>query len=212
MKLKEIFETKKKNQRLYQTSCPVIGLTGGIATGKSSVSKKMTELGIGVICADKLVKGIYQREEAFNFIKESFPSAVNDQGINFKKLREIAFNSEKDKKRLEEFIYERLPDAFSQEYSKLENKEVLVYDVPLLFEKKLEDNFDLIICVYTSKDEQVKRVMQRDSITKELAEKIISNQMPIGEKKERADFAIDNEKDLMHLDLEIEALCTILFE
>jgi dephospho-CoA kinase len=212
MKLKDIFITKDQDQRLYKVPCPVIGLTGGIATGKSSVSNKLTEVGLNVICADKLVKDVYKQDETIQFIKEKFPKAVEDSSINFKTLREVAFKVPENQKLLETFIYQKLPNAFNDAFSKLENKDVLVYDVPLLYEKKLNDLFDLTICIFTPKDEQIKRVMKRDSISKELAENIISKQLPIEDKKELSDFTIDNQGTLEHLELEVEALCAILFE
>lgn len=212
MKLKEIFVNKEPSRRLYQSSCPIIGLTGGIATGKSSVSKKLQELGLKVICADKLVKDIYKNRETIEFISKSFPSVVDNDEINFKKLREIAFTNTDSKKVLEDYIYTRLPEAFREELKMIGQVDVLVYDVPLLFEKDMKENFDVTLCVYTNSEIQIERLMHRDSIDEALAKKIISNQLPIEQKKELSDFTVDNQKGHDHLELEVEALCTILFE
>ena len=73
MKLKEEYISKEVNTRLYQTPVPVIGLTGGIASGKSTVSKKLEEKGFPIICADALVHQIYDMEETKNFISHHFP-------------------------------------------------------------------------------------------------------------------------------------------
>jgi dephospho-CoA kinase len=212
VKLKDIFINKTSEQRLYQSNCPVIGLTGGIATGKSSVSTKFQELGLKVICADKLVKDIYNLDETFEFINLHFPNVIEEKKINFKSLREIAFSNEQSKKELEDFIYQRLPTAFDTELNTLGPIDVLVYDVPLLFEKNMSDKFDVTICVYTKESLQIERLIKRDSTTQELAKKIISNQLPIDKKKELSDFTIDNQKGHDHLELEVEALSTILFE
>ena len=212
MKLKKVFIDKTPNQRLYQSTCPIIGLTGGIATGKSSVSTKLKELGHKVICADKLVKDIYKLEETKVFLNNHFASALINNEIDFKVLREIVFSNKESKEILEDFIYKRLPEAFNNELKLIGQADVLIYDVPLLFEKKMNEQFDLTICVYTNKRTQIKRLMQRDSITENLAKKIISNQLPIDEKKELSNFTIDNQKGHDHLELEVEALCAMLFD
>ena len=213
MKLKSIFTTKTTEERLYKVPCPVIGLTGGIATGKSSVTRKLEDLGLKVICADKLVKKVYDQSETFDFIKSKFPEAISSENmIDFKILRELAFQSINNKQLLEEFIYKRLPKEFAIEFKQFDSPELLIYDVPLLFEKKMSDMFDLTICVYASRDIQIERMVRRDSITKDLAQSILNNQMPIDEKKELSDFTIDNSKTIEHLELEVEALMAILLD
>lgn len=212
MKLKDIFITKTKEQRLYQVDCPVIGLTGGIATGKSTISKLFENEGIPVICADRLVKSIYKEQETIDFIKKNFSEAVDDNLINFKKLREIAFTKISNREQLESFIYSKLPHAFNSEYSKLNSPEILIYDVPLLFEKKMEDKFDLTICVYANKEIQIERIVKRDQSNAQLAEKILQSQLPIDEKKELSDFCIRNNKTIENLETEFEALISLLFE
>ncbi|WP_290734430.1 dephospho-CoA kinase [Halobacteriovorax sp. JY17] len=212
MKLKEIFVTKTKEQRLYQVPCPVIGLTGGIATGKSSVSNLFQEKGINVICADKLVKAVYQEQTTINFITSHFPQVVSKGEINFKLLREIAFSKKENKEELEKFIYQRLPIVFKEQFEKIKTPELLIYDVPLLFEKNMQGLFDLTICVYTKREVQIERIIRRDNSSRELAEKILENQLPIDKKKELSDFCIKNSSTLENLENEFEALVTILTE
>ncbi|WP_127718032.1 dephospho-CoA kinase [Halobacteriovorax sp. HLS] len=213
MKLKEIFITLTGEQRLYQVPCPVIGLTGGIATGKSSVTKKLEQLGVNVICADKLVKEVYSYPETIDFVAENFPQTVSKEGsIDFKSLRQKAFENVTNKETLENYIYQKLPQQFMKAFSALKEPTLLVYDVPLLFEKKMSKLFDLTICVYAPKETQIERIMKRDSCSKELAESILLNQIPIDEKKSLTDFTIDNSKGLSHLELEVEALLTILLD
>ena len=212
MKLRKEFITKTKEQRLYQVPCPVLGLTGGIATGKSSVSNLFQENGIDVICADKLVKIVYQEPETIDFITHHFPQAVSEGAINFKKLREIAFSDSKHKLKLEQFIYQKLPLAFKEEFNKLVEPRVLVYDVPLLFEKSMQDLFDLTICVYAKREIQIKRIIKRDNSTTDLAEKILENQIPIDEKKKLSDYCIENNGSVDELKQKFESMVAQLLE
>ncbi|WP_372652462.1 dephospho-CoA kinase [Halobacteriovorax sp.] len=212
MKLKEIFVTKTSEERLYKTPCPVIGLTGGIATGKSTVSNLFTKTGVHVICADKLVKTIYSMEETLNFIQEEFPDAVENNLINFKALREIAFKEVQNKEKLENFIYKRLPAAYKTELAKIKTPELIIYDVPLLFEKSMEHLFDLTICVYAKREVQIERIIKRDNSSKDLAEKILDQQFPIDKKKELSDFCINNNNTIEKLEYEFEAITSLLME
>ena len=138
-KLKNSLVKKTQDNRLYNIPIPIIGLTGGIASGKSTVAELLRKKNIPVIDADRLVKNIYQMPETKAFIKTHFSDAVVDNEIIFKKLREIAFSSESSKKILEDYIYALLPIEFKKSFSLLNSPSLLVYDVPLLFEKNLND-------------------------------------------------------------------------
>lgn len=205
-KIRKEFHRLSSSERLYQGPSPLIGLTGGIATGKSTVSKLLDQKGIKVIDADQLVKAVYATEEALTFIKDHFPQAVSSKGINFKILREIFFSDIKAKQRIESFIYQRLPQAFKETTKLIEDQDFLIYDVPLLFEKKLASKMDLSIVVYASRDVQKQRLMARDQISEKLADSILSQQMDIEEKKNKADFVIVNEGTFEELSREVEKL------
>jgi len=210
--LKDIFQTLDKSKRLHGVDCPVIGLTGGIATGKSTVSKLLQGNGLPVICADSLIKDIYSWDETKEFITKNFPKVISNNSIDFKKLREIAFASDKNREALEAYLYQHLPEAFNQQFSKFGIVETIIYDVPLLFEKKLESKFDLIICVHSPKKIQIERLLKRDGISVDLAESILQKQLPIDEKRDRSDFTLSNISDLDKLELEVEAIVALLFE
>jgi dephospho-CoA kinase len=104
-KLANKWITKNSNNRLYQIPVPIIGLTGGIGTGKSIVAKIFKERGIAVIDADRLVKNIYQRPETLEFIKTFFPEAIENSTISFSKLREIAFRDPAQRQKIENYLY-----------------------------------------------------------------------------------------------------------
>ena len=105
-------------KRIHQCPIPVIGLTGGIATGKTTVSQLFKERGIPVISADGLVKEIYGQKDSLRFIREKFPEAVVEGRIDFKILRKKAFEQNGGIGELETFLYQKMPDKFISKISK----------------------------------------------------------------------------------------------
>lgn len=199
MKLKNEFIRLTPKTRLYQLNIPIIGLTGGIASGKSTVSKELSAKGFYVIDADQLVKSIYNTQEAFNFVSSEFPTAVTDSNINFKILRQKVFLEKNAKELVEKFIYQRLPEAFMNEFRKLKNPECIIYDVPLLFEKKIDALVDVNVLVYAPRKIQLNRLITRDGHVEEMANNIIGQQMDIEAKKNQAQFVIDNSETTTNL-------------
>lgn len=199
--LKEKWIRQQLNERLYQMPVPIIGLTGGIATGKSSVSKILIENGIKIIDADALVKGIYRSNDVLNEIKQIAPTAFNGEILDFKKLRELFFSNKELQKNIETIIYRRMPDAFRFAYENdvKDKQNFIVYDVPLLFEKDLAPKVDVKVCVWCSREMQIERLIKRDGINRDLAEKILERQWPIEKKKEASDLLIDNSESLTSL-------------
>jgi dephospho-CoA kinase len=179
-------------QRIYNTEIPVIAITGGIATGKSFVTNIIREKH-HVICADELVKKIYQEPCTHDFIRKTLPDCYQDGVILFTKLREKFFNDKKVKEQIESIIYQMLPLFFKAELPN--SAKFIFYDIPLLFEKKLESAVDKNILVYAPLELQISRLVQRDNISEQLALKIINNQMPIDDKKSKADYIIYNDKN-----------------
>lgn len=203
--LKDSFIRLNKLNRLYHLDKPIIAITGGIASGKSCVTDIVRSEGLQVIDADKLVKTIYETKEAKDFIRFNVPDAWNGK-IDFKKLRELVFSEKNLKSRVEDFIYSRLPHMFQNEAQKITNQNFYIYDVPLLFEKKLESFMDLNILVYTPRDTQLKRIIERDDCTLEVANRILDQQMDIEEKKLKADIVIDNNDSLIELAAKVKSL------
>jgi len=202
-------KTKIKNHpqsRLYQLEIPIIGLTGSIATGKSTVAKFLTRKRIPLIDADQLVKEIYKTKECMDFISQLCPESIHNDMIDFKTLRQVFFAKANVKAEIEKFIYKRLPEQFNLSLSKLDFSQYnfVVYDVPLLFEKNLKPYLDLTVVCYSPANIQIERLMRRDAITRDQANTIIESQMDIEDKKHLADFVIDNSFDKAHLEKEIE--------
>ena len=205
--LNDKFITKSSKERLYRLDTAVIGLTGGIATGKSTASEILLKLGHLVIDADKLVKSIYNSDESIAFITKIAPMCVEHGKINFRSLREIFFKEIKLKEQIEKYIYPKLREEFLKEVPS-GNTKVIFYDAPILFERGLDKLVDQTLLIYAPKELQIQRLTQRDSIDGILAEKILSNQQSIEEKKKKADFVIENTQDIKHLEHDLESLLT----
>ncbi len=192
MKLKKTHRLHSSDQRLYQLSVPVIGLTGGIASGKTTASRLLEKAGFAVINADQLVKDVYALPETQSFISKKYPEVIVNDQISFPDLRKKVFTDKKVKNEVENFIYQRLPEAFKSALSKFNKPEIIVYDVPLLFEKNMQDFFDVTVLIYAPRDIQKIRLMSRDGNTEEMAINIMNQQIDIEEKKEKAQYVVDN--------------------
>jgi dephospho-CoA kinase len=202
-KLKSLHIKLTSQNRLYKSEVPIIGLTGGIATGKTTICDILKENGHFIIDADKLVKEIYAQSKTVQFIQQECPSAVKSNEINFASLRKSFFTDSELKEKIEQYIYSQLPAVFKRVLSKRGQQQVVIYDVPLLFEKKINMLVDLTISIYVPVETQFSRLLKRDNITKDLANKIISSQMPVDEKIKLSDYVLDNTADLETLEVEV---------
>jgi len=210
-KLKPEFIRLNETNRLYKLKTPVIGLTGGVATGKSTVTKMLREFGMPVIEADKLVHKIYAQDSSLEFIKTNFPAAIKKDKIDFPALRKLFFESGDNQKKIEKFIYAQLETEFLLAADKFKGMDFLIYDVPLLFEKKLNTLVDTSVCVYAGLEIQITRMMERDNIEKELALKMIQTQIDIDDKRDMSDWIIENGGPLKNLDSELNKFIEHLF-
>jgi dephospho-CoA kinase len=212
MNLKKKFIRLKPHERLYQFDKPIVALTGGIATGKSTVTKILEEKGLTIIDADQLVKAIYQQDESKKFIQHQFPEVWVDDGIDFKKLRELFFSDAVTKTKVEKFIYERLPAAFKTASLKASGQDFYIYDVPLLFERSLQSKVDLIVLTYAPRELQLARLMERDKTEENIGNQILDQQMSIEDKKMKSDVVLDNTGSKKELAAEVEKLLLQIME
>lgn len=178
-----------------------MGLTGGVATGKTSVARIFMELGARVVDADELARSsVEPGTETFKRILQEFGENIlgSDGKLDRRKIRQIIFSDERKKKKLEEIIHpvigKMLMDSIEREREK--GTEILILDIPLLFENNMQIWIRPVILVYTDLATQKERLMERDGISEKEAEDMIKGQMPMEEKKKLADFIIDNNKDL----------------
>lgn len=174
----------------------VIGITGGISSGKSTISKIIISRNYKLIDCDLISKELTNIDEVVLEIAEIFGDEVIDgTNINRKKLGELIFNNETKKKQLENIIHPRVVQKVIDEIKSSKEKIIFV-DCPLLFEAKLEYLFDKIIVVYVNFETQVKRLISRDKIDIDFALKKINAQMRLDDKAKLADFVIDNSYSL----------------
>lgn len=212
MKLKNKFQKLNASSRIYGLDIPVIALTGGIATGKSTVADLFLKKKIPLLDADKLVKIVYKDQDVLNYLSINYKEVIINSVIDFRKLREFFFSNQQTKSNIEHLIYSKLPAVFRSELKLLGNPSFIMYDIPLLFEKKLEDMFDQSLLVYTTAEIQIERLMKRDNHSLEEAQNIINHQISIEDKKKRADLIISNTSDFTSLENQVEKLCDQLFE
>ncbi len=171
-----------------------VGLTGSIASGKSYVLNLFSELyNIPIFSSDDCVKELYKsNEELKDFVKKQI--LKKDEEFNKVNISANVFNNGDKLSKLENFIHPLVKlerDNFIEQEERNNSKMVIV-EVPLLFEKKLEDEFDFVILVKTSKKLQEKRVLQRPNMTKELFSKIKKKQLSDKQKEAKSDFIIEN--------------------
>ncbi|MFC0557900.1 dephospho-CoA kinase [Halalkalibacter alkalisediminis] len=174
-----------------------IGLTGGIASGKSTVSKMIMEMGIPVIDADQVAREVVEPgTKALQAICQHFGSSViNEDGtLARKKLGSIIFEDRKERQVLNEIVHPAVRNRMDElkQYYLEQGETTIVYDIPLLFESNLFYLVDKVILVYVDSKTQLQRLLERDSAGMEDAKQRIASQIPLIDKRERADFVIDN--------------------
>lgn len=193
---------------MTQSKCKIIGITGGIATGKSTVTNFLIDKGYKVIDADKIAREVVEKGEiAYDEIVNYFGNNIlkKDGSIDRKKLGEIIFNDQNKRTKLNSIVHPQVIKKIKENinlYSK--NNNILFVDIPLLIEKVeyFKDNnlvFNEIWLVYLKEEEQIKRLIKRDKISLNDSKKRINAQMPIKLKKKYADKIIDNNKDKDYL-------------
>jgi len=172
-------------------------LTGSIATGKSTVASLLKLYGYSVISADEVAHKMLKKHSSE--IESMFGTSER------KALGKIVFNDKDKKTQLEKFLHPKIKEEILKEANELEKYNVPYFlDIPLYFETGNYNEFKNVVVVYTPYEEQLKRLMNRNNISKEEAQKLINLQIPIEEKKQKATYVIDNSKDLKHLQKEVD--------
>lgn len=175
----------------------IIGLTGSIASGKSTVSSMFDDFNIPVIDADKLARVVVNPgEKAYEEVIHTFGQEIlrEDTTLDRKKLGAIIFADEEKRKRLNSIVHPAIREEMLQRKDTyLEaGEKCVVLDIPLLFESKLTHFADKTVVVYVDEDVQLKRLMERDEYTEEEAKQRIHTQIPVKQKAELADAIINN--------------------
>lgn len=183
----------------------IVGLTGGIASGKSTVSNLFRKYGIEIVDADKVAKEVSEKKESIEKISSIFGKDIldSDGKIIREKLREKAFKNRELLQELNKIIHPQVMEYFKRKKEVNSKDEILIFDIPLLYEAKMEYLCDKIIVVGVDVQKQIRRVVARDGSSEDLAKKIISNQMPLDEKIKKADIVIMNDGTLDELEAKV---------
>ncbi len=175
----------------------VVGLTGGMASGKSVVSKTLRELGLPIIDADLIARErVRPNEIGYKEIVDHFGEGIlnPDQTIHRRRLAKIIFSDYKERERLNSILHSRIVEEIKKRIGDFKEKEekIVIVDAALLIEAGQLPLVDELIVVTVSPKIQVKRLAQRDHLTEQEARERIATQMPLSEKAKLADYIIDN--------------------
>jgi len=192
----------------------IVGLTGGIVGGKSTVASMFRDLGAKIIDADKLGhSAILPYRPAWEKITRLFGKGVlqNDLTIDRGKLGKIVFTNQTLLKKLNEITHPEIIKLIKKEISFAKNKnhsqeKILIIDAALIYEAKIDRLMDKIIVVYIDEDEQVKRLAKRNNLSEDETLQRIKSQMPTKEKIEMADYVIDNSSSLYKTKKQVEKI------
>ena len=175
----------------------ILGLTGSIAMGKTTVSDMFRDLGIPVWCADNEVNELYKKNgSATKIISKIYPNVVTDTGIDKIKLRNLIHQDNSILKKVEEVVHPLLKISKDAFIKTNKNLPLIIFDIPLLLEKNQDKKFDAVLVVTASEDTQKTRVLSRKNMTQKDFDLIKRNQMNEKEKITRADFLINTDKSL----------------
>jgi dephospho-CoA kinase len=189
----------------------LVGLTGGIASGKSTVAEILERLGAAVINADALSREVVEPgKDAWKEIIDAFGAGVlqPDQALDRQKLRTVIFNDRDGRKKLEAIIHPRvraLAEERIREHA-VAGYSIIVYEVPLLFEVNLHEWLRPVILVACDVDTQRTRLRERDQLTQTEAQKHIDAQMSLEEKRRLADYVIENDGSLADLERQVRTV------
>ncbi len=202
----------------------IIGLTGGIGAGKSTVTERLTKLGYKVIDADKIAHEIVlPGEKTLIALEETFGKEIilEDGSLNRKRLAEIAFNDLNKKVLLDQLMHSRIIEIIKEKINKFENEEfahigsdgtaplrhsILFLDAPLLLETGLDGFVNEIWVVDATDEQRVARIKERDELTEEQIAARIANQMTRQDKLDRASHILDNSGSVEELYKQIDRL------
>lgn len=188
-----------------------IGLTGGIASGKSTAARILREMGHSVVDADALARLVVAKNgPAYREVLSVFgPDFVDGNGdLDRKKLGQIVFAEKKKRVQLEQIVHPKVKSLALLEKSRLETegKNIAFYDVPLLYEKNLEAEFDAVLLIYAPESIQIERMMIRNGYSESEARERMQAQIPIEQKLLRSPHVVMNTGKIEDLKMEIKKI------
>lgn len=174
----------------------VIGLTGGIASGKSTIANMIRNLNLPLIDSDQIAKNVMLKEEVKNELRNAFGKEIFDeQGkLSRKTLAHIIYDNESKRNKLNHIVHPLVrEEILIQLKTVYQDKKIVFVDVPLLYESGFNQLTDQVIVVYVPKEVQLKRLIKRNNIDEVYANQQISAQDDLEEKAKKANFVIDNQ-------------------
>ncbi|HEY4533431.1 MAG TPA: dephospho-CoA kinase [Fusobacterium sp.] len=179
----------------------IIGITGTIASGKSTVSDYFIQRGYEVVDADKITKELQQKEDILEEFREIFGEEIllENKTLNRTKLREIVFQNTKALEKINQIMHPKVREEFEKRKREAAQEKIIFFDIPLLFEAHFENLCEKILLVCADKEVQITRIMQRDGSSYELAKNIIASQEKEEEKKKKSHYIIENNGSMEEL-------------
>lgn len=177
----------------------LIGLTGGIAAGKSTVAKRWVEHGAIEIDADSLARDVVQPgSEGLKRVVQAFgESVIDDSGeLNRKALAKLIFESDEKRLLLNSILHPLIRQLAAEQLKKFDDDAIVIYNVPLLVEAEVDHDFNLVVTVEAPEDEQVKRLVQTRGLSELEAKKRIAAQAQPIERAARADRILNSNQDI----------------
>jgi dephospho-CoA kinase len=190
----------------------LLGVTGGIASGKTVVAKMLEALGAPIIDFDVLARQVVEPgEPAFTQVVDYFGKQIlqEDGSLDRKKLSRIVFQDTEKRTQLEDFTHPPIYKAFLKGVNAITDKDpkaIIQAVVPLLIEKNLQSIFDKVLVVYVPQEKQIERLVERDGISIGEAAHMLKAQLPIDEKLAYADFVVNNEGSMEETKRQVEEI------
>lgn len=188
----------------------VIGLTGGIATGKSAADAYFKKQNIPVIDADEIAHNILNKgKSAWKQVIETFGIEYlnKDQSINRRKLGQLVFSNQAQLAKLNSITHPLIHEEILQQIKDFsQNNDIIIVDIPLLFETNSESICDQTIVITIPRELQIERLMKRNNFTRQEAVKRINSQMPLKEKEAKATYVVSNTGTISELEKNLEKL------
>ena len=183
----------------------ILGVTGSVGMGKTEAGKYFIKNKIDVFDCDKEIATFYNKKDTIIEIKKKFPSTVYNKKVDKNALAKIVFSDKKKLNFLEELLYKKLQakQSFWLRKKIREKKNLLVFDVPLLFEKDNIKKYDIVLVLSCNKPIQRRRVLKRQGWNEERYEKTLKEQIPDYIKQSLADITIKSDRGKRHLNQEI---------
>ena len=181
-----------------------IGITGSIGMGKSTVSSIFRNNNIKVWDADFEVQTLYKKgKEGYNSIISIYPELEDKVEINRKKVSYLIRKKKIDLKVIEEIIHPLLINSREKFIKEKEREKLLIFDIPLLYETKAQIWLDYVITVFCSEKNQIERLKKRDDFDTRKINYLLSRQIPIYKKNEKADFVINTDKNMQQVEKQV---------